>query len=200
MRNNSFLVECVIGIVSVQQSSPLIKRSFPDSRSMSGSSTWTMVQPSMSGMGDDWYRSMGQLNSKAFSWLTAASLQATVLLGGAALAPSAVAQSKAALPVTKTELLTYSSMSVVTFCEARSLDVEFVKAVRVSIAAEVFTVFQKHGGKAAELKTPLDEKQFIASSQFRLVGNALRACPKFVPAEQKKKFDTMLEQLKKNNQ
>ena len=102
-------------------------------------------------------------------------------------------------PVTKNELLTYSSMSVVTFCEARSLEVEFVKAVRLSIAAEVFTVFQKHGGKAAELKTPLDEKQFIASSQFRLVGNALRACPKFVPAEQKKKFDTMLEQLKKNN-
>jgi hypothetical protein len=33
-----------------------------------------------------------------------------------------------------------------------------------------------------------------------LVGNALRACPKFVPAEQKKKFDAMLEQLKKNNQ
>ena len=159
-----------------------------------------MVQRSMSVMGDDWLRSASQLNTKAFSWLTAASLQASVLLGGAALAPSAVAQSKAALPVTKSELLTYSSMSVVTFCEARSLDVEFVKAVRVSIAAEVFTVFQKHGGKAVELKTPLDEKQFIASSQFRLVGNALRACPKFVPAEQKKKFDTMLEKLKKNNQ
>jgi hypothetical protein len=144
---------------------------------------------------------MSQLkNSNRFAWLTAASLQATVVLGGAVLVPSAVAQSKAASPVTKTELLTYSSMSVVTFCEARSLDVEFVKAVRVSIAAEVFTVFQKHGGKAAELKTPLDEKQFIASSQFRLVGNALRGCPKFVPAEQKKKFDTMLEQIKKNNQ
>ena len=144
---------------------------------------------------------MSQLkNSNRFALLTAASLQATVVLGGAVLVPSAVAQSKAAAPVTKTELLTYSSMSVVTFCEARSLDVEFVKAVRVSIAAEVFTVFQKHGGKAAELKTPLDEKQFIASSQFRLVGNALRACPKFVPAEQKKKFDTMLEQIKKNNQ
>ena len=139
-------------------------------------------------------------NSKRFVWLTAASLQSTLVLGGAVLVPSAVAQSKAASPITKSELLTYSSMSLVTFCEARSLDVEFVKAVRVSIAAEVFTVFQKHGGKAAELKTPLDEKQFIASSQFRLVGNALRACPKFVPAEQKKKFDTMLEQIKKNNQ
>ena len=144
---------------------------------------------------------MSQLkSSNRFAWLTSASLQAIVVLGGAVLVPSAVAQSKAASPVTKSELLTYSSMSVVTFCEARSLDVEFVKAVRVSIAAEVFTVFQKHGGKAAELKTPLDEKQFIASSQFRLVGNALRACPKFVPAEQKKKFDTMLEQIKKNNQ
>ena len=144
---------------------------------------------------------MSQLkNSKRFVWLTAASLQASVVLGGAVMVPSAVAQSKAASPVTKSELLTYSSMSVVSFYEARSLDVEFVNAVRVSIAAEVFTVFQKHGGKAAELKTPLDEKQFIASSQFRLVGNALRACPKFVPAEQKKKFDTMLEQIKKNNQ
>ena len=144
---------------------------------------------------------MSQLkNSKRFVWLTAASLQSTLVLGGAVLVPSAVAQSKAASPITKSELLTYSSMSLVTFCEARSLDVEFVNAVRVSIAAEVFMVFQKHGGKAAELKTPLDEKQFIASSQFRLVGNALRACPKFVPAEQKKKFDTMLEQIKKNNQ
>jgi hypothetical protein len=144
---------------------------------------------------------MSQLkNSKRLVWLTAASLQSTLVLGSAVLVPSAVAQSKAASPITKSELLTYSSMSVVTFCEARSLDVEFVKAVRVSIAAEVFMVFQKHGGKAAELKTPLDEKQFIASSQFRLVGNALRACPKFVPAEQKKKFDTMLEQIKKNNQ
>ena len=144
---------------------------------------------------------MSQLkNSKRFVWLTAASLQSTLVLGGAVLVPSAVAQSKTASPITKSELLTYSSMSLVTFCEARSLDVEFVNAVRVSIAAEVFLVFQKHGGKAAELKTPLDEKQFIASSQFRLVGNALRACPKFVPAEQKKKFDTMLEQIKKNNQ
>ena len=152
-------------------------------------------------MGDDQSKSMSQLkSSNKFAWLTSASLQAIVVLGGAVLVSSAVAQSKAASPVTKSELLTYSSMSVVTFCEARSLDVEFVKAVRVSIAAEVFTVFQKHGGKAAELKTPLDEKQFIASSQFRLVGNALRACPKFVPAEQKKKFDTMLEQIKKNNQ
>lgn len=167
---------------------------------MSGSSTWTMHQRPVSLMSDDWIRSMSQLNSKAFFWLSAASLQASVILGGAALAPSAAAQSNSQTPVTKNELLTYSSMSVVTFCEARSLDVEFVKAVRVSIAAEVFTVFQKHGGKAAELKTPLDEKQFIASSQFRLVGNALRACPKFVPAEQKKKFDTMLEQIKKNNQ
>ena len=159
-----------------------------------------MHQRPVSLMSDDWIRSMSQLNSKAFFWLSAASLQASVILGGAALAPSAAAQSNSQTPVTKNELLTYSSMSVVTFCEARSLDVEFVKAVRVSIAAEVFTVFQKHGGKAAELKTPLDEKQFIASSQFRLVGNALRACPKFVPAEQKKKFDTMLEQIKKNNQ
>ena len=81
---------------------------------------------------------MSQLkNSNRFAWLTAASLQATVVLGGAVLVPSAVAQSKAASPVTKSELLTYSSMSVVTFCEARSLDLEFVKAVRVSIAAEV---------------------------------------------------------------
>ena len=145
---------------------------------------------------------MSHLNSKTFFWLSAASLQASVLLGGAVLAPSSMAQSRASMPtapVTKNELLTYSSMSVVTFCEARSLEVEFVKAVRLSIAAEIFTVFQKHGGKAAELKTPLDEKQFIASSQFRLVGNALRACPKFVPAEQKKKFDTMLEQIKKSN-
>ena len=72
---------------------------------------------------------MSQLNSKAFFWLSAASLQASVLLGGAVFAPSSMAQSRASMataPVTKNELLTYSSMSVVTFCEARSLEVEFV--------------------------------------------------------------------------
>ena len=135
MRNNSFLVECVIGIVSVQQSSPLIKRSFPDSRSMSGSSTWTMVQPSMSGMGDDWGRSMSQLNSKAFSWLTAASLQASVFLGGVALAPSAVAQSKVTTPLTKPDLATYSTMSLLTFCQARDLDVGFETSLRIALVA-----------------------------------------------------------------
>ena len=52
---------------------------------------------------------MSQLNSKAFFWLSAASLQSSVLLGGAVLAPSSLAQSSGSMPtapVTKNEVLT----------------------------------------------------------------------------------------------
>ncbi|BEV36543.1 hypothetical protein CREGCYN_13550 [Synechococcus sp. M16CYN] len=138
------------------------------------------------------------LNLKAFLCVSTATLQAAIVLGSVVLVPLASALPRAkSTPVTKDELLTYSSMSVISFCEARALDIDFVKSIKVGISAEVFTIFQKHGGRAVELNEPLDKKQFIASSQFRLVGNALRACPNFVPPEQKKKFEAMLEQLKR---
>ena len=140
---------------------------------------------------------MSQLNSKAFFWLSAASLQASVLLGGAFFAPSSMAQSKTTTPLTTAELATYSTMSLLTFCQARTLDVGFEDSLRIALAAEVITVFQKHGGKAEGLKAPLDEKNFAAGAEFRLVGRALEACPKFVPPDQKSKFTKFAEKLKK---
>ena len=136
-------------------------------------------------------------NSKRFVWLTAASLQATFVLGGAVFVPSVVAQSKVTTPLTKTDLATYSTMSLLAFCQARDLDVGFENSLRIALAAEVITVFQKHGGKAEGLKDPLDEKQFAAGAEFRLVGRAIEACPKLVPAEQKSRFEKVAEKIKK---
>ena len=142
---------------------------------------------------------MSQLNSKAFFWLSAASLQASVLLGGAVLIPSSMAQSKATTPLTTAELATYSTMSLLTFCQARNLEVDFKNSLRIALSAEVITVFEKHGGEAEGLKAPLDENKFAAGAEFRLVGRALEACPKFVPAEQKSKFEKFAKKIKKIN-
>ena len=121
------------------------------------------------------------------------------MLGSAALAPSVIAQSETATPLTKAELATYSTMSLLTYCQARSLDVGFENSMRIALAAEVITVFQKHGGEAEGLEKPLDEKQFAAGAEFRLIDRALKACPKFIPAEQKSKFEKIVERIKKNN-
>ena len=108
-----------------------------------------------------------------------------------------MAQSKTTTPLTTAELATYSTMSLLTFCQARTLDVGFEDSLRIALAAEVITVFQKHGGKAEGLKAPLDEKNFAAGAEFRLVGRALEACPKLVPPDQKSKFTKFAEKLKK---
>ena len=140
---------------------------------------------------------MSQLNSKALFWLSAASLQVSVLFGGAVLAPSSMAQSKATTPLTTAELATYSTMSVLTFCQARTLDVGFEDSLRIALYAEVMTVFKKHGGKVEGLKAPIAEKNYAAGAEFRLVGRALVLCPKFVPPDQKSKFEKFAEKVKK---
>ena len=140
---------------------------------------------------------MSQLNSKALFWLSAASLQVSVLFGGAVSAPSSMAQAEATTPLTTAELATYSTMSLVTFCRARTLDVGFEDSLRIALYAEVITVFKKHGGKAEGLKAPIAEKNYAAGAEFRLVGRALETCPKLVPPDQKSKFTKFAEKVKK---
>ena len=77
------------------------------------------------------------MNSRTLAWLAAAAFQVSPFLVGSARLDSADAQANPdAMPATKEQIVTYSAMSLQTFCTARSLDIDFKKSVSVALAAE----------------------------------------------------------------
>ena len=100
-------------------------------------------------------------------------------------------------PASAEEMNTYTVMSVSTFCDARTQGVDFQKSLIISLAGQASAFFQKHGAKVQGSKEKVSEKQFISMSSFRVVGGALRVCPKSVPAEEKKKYDLMVKDIEK---
>ena len=100
-------------------------------------------------------------------------------------------------PATAEEMNTYTVMSISTFCDARTQGVDFQKSLIISLAGQASAFFQKHGALVQGNKDKVSEKQFISMSSFRVVGGALRVCPKNVPSEEKKKYELMVKDIEK---
>ena len=99
-------------------------------------------------------------------------------------------------PATAMEVNTYGLMSIVTFCDARALEIDFNKSLRVALAGQGHVIYGKHGGLIPGSKTPIQEKQFVNRASFLIVGGALKICPKSVPAAEKKRFEETAASLK----
>ena len=99
-------------------------------------------------------------------------------------------------PATAMEVNTYGLMSIATFCDARQLEIDFNKSLRVALAGQGHVFFGKHGGLIPDSKTPLSEEQFINRASFLIVAGALKACPKSVPAAEKARFEKAAASLK----
>ena len=100
-------------------------------------------------------------------------------------------------PASAEEMNTYTVMSVSTFCDARTREIDFQKSLIISLAGQASAFFQKHGGLVQGSKDKVSEKQFISMSSFRVVGGALNVCPENVPAEEKKKYNLMVKDIEK---
>ena len=124
---------------------------------------------------------------------------AALVLAAPVLSPAtAFAQASKDLttPATELEVNTYGLMSIVTFCDARALKIDFNKSLRVALAGQGHVIYGKHGGLIPGSKKPLPEKQFLNRASFLIVGGALKVCPKSVPVEEKERFEKVAASLK----
>ena len=127
------------------------------------------------------------------SFAAVASLLAAPLLSP----PIALAQASKdkPKPATAMEVNTYGVMSIATFCDARKLEIDFNKSLRVALAAQGHVIYGKHGGLVPGSTTPLPEEQFINKASFLIVGGALKVCPESVPAAEKARFEKVAASL-----
>ena len=136
------------------------------------------------------------MNTRTLVWLAAAVFQASPFLVGSSRLDSANAQVKSnALPATKEQIVTYSAMSLQTFCTARNLDIDFKKSVSVALAAEANFIALRHGFKVEGITKPLTKQQLSNVISNQLIAQAVNACPEYVPDEVKKE----IEEFKKKN-
>lgn len=136
------------------------------------------------------------MNSRTLAWLAAAAFQVSPFLVGSARLDSADAQANPdAMPATKEQIVTYSAMSLQTFCTARSLDIDFKKSVSVALAAEANFVALRHGFKVEGIAKPLTKQQLSSVISNQLIVQAVNACPEYIPDDVKKE----IEEFKKKN-
>ena len=140
------------------------------------------------------------MNSRSLAWLAAAAFQVSPFFVGSARLDSADAQAKPdAKPATKEQIVTYSAMSIQTFCTARSLDIDFKKSVTVALSAEANFIALRHDFKVEGLDKPLTKQQLEASLQNRLLVRAVTICPKYVPNDIKNDVKKTIEEFEKRN-
>jgi len=116
------------------------------------------------------------------------------IAGNARAQKSAVSPS----PATVDEMNTYMFMSINTFCQASDLGLDFDKSMSTALAGVSSVFSQKHGFMIKGQDKKLTGKQFVNQTVFNVVGAALQACPKSIPADKKKEFNSMLKEINKN--
>ena len=103
---------------------------------------------------------------------------------------------KKTIPATADQIDTYARISVVTFCEARALKIDFQKSMLLALTAHGQVLFGKHGGVVPGSAKPITQDQFLNNASFMTLSGAIQGCPSQVPAAEKKKFDEAVKKIK----
>ncbi len=118
------------------------------------------------------------------------------------LAPHAMANEESSLklkPASKEDVYLYRGITASYFCNARTSDVEFPKAIGIAAATYVQVLNGRHGGLVASAgKKKLTNKQLFSGAEFQIVTAAMEYCPKQVPKKIKKKVEKAIQSQKKS--
>ena len=101
-------------------------------------------------------------------------------------------------PATADQVDTYARISILTFCEARRLKINFTNSMILAVTGQGRVIFGKHGGIVPGSTKPLTQEQFLNNASFMTISGALQGCPSQVPAEEKKKFDEVVKKIKES--
>ena len=102
---------------------------------------------------------------------------------------------KKTTPATVDQVQTYTGISTAIFCRARQLEVDYQKSLALAISVQGEVIFVKHGGVVPGSSKPLEQKQFLNSAPIMVMAQALRVCPKMIPAEEKKKIEADIKKI-----
>lgn len=129
-------------------------------------------------------------------------LAATIFLTPLTLiSPASFAQAAADAdkkPATNADIFLYRGIGITTFCVARSVDVEFPKAVGIAASSYAQVVEGMHGGFIASVGTKkLTAKELFIGAESQIIIGAIKTCPEKVPADVKTKVEEALKKQQK---
>lgn len=100
-------------------------------------------------------------------------------------------------PASNEDVLFYKIITTSVFCNARSLKVDYPKAITIAALSYAQVILGKHGGLIASTgKKKLTEKQILAGAELEVVSGAIQGCPDMVPADVKTKVEEALSKMK----
>ena len=98
------------------------------------------------------------------------------------------------------DLFLYRQMGASYLCISSKAEVDFKKGLGIASATFANVIIGKHGGAIKELgNQKLDEKKLYNAGTFRIVGSALKICPKSIPNKIKNDYEKRLKQLVKQS-
>ena len=116
----------------------------------------------------------------------------TLLVAGAAAMAQGAAKPQTQ-PASDKDIGLYIRMSVVYFCNARAIDIEFPKALGAAASAYAGVLQGRHGGfVAAAGNKKLTPKVLYENAEIQTLRGALSNCPDEVPADVKTKVEEAL--------
>ena len=103
---------------------------------------------------------------------------------------------------TNEEVFTYKVIGGLTICNALNLGVDFKKAQEIAVRTYINVLVAKHDKKITNPQfeeETLSENNLIYGSQFMLISDATKRCPKDIPDEVKEAVEDQYKKLDKEN-
>ena len=103
-------------------------------------------------------------------------------------------------PASQQDVFLYKQMGASYLCKSLNdkIDFDFKKAFAVSTYTFAEVIFSKHGNLIKEAgKEKLTMERVFYIGEIEILNSAIKICPKQVPSDIKKKFETTLNKLKK---
>ena len=102
-------------------------------------------------------------------------------------------------PATDKEIFLYRQMGISNLCNSRSVGTYFAKSISAAAKSYQLLISSKHGGYIKELgDVKLTNKQIYNGAILQILEGAIKNCPEYVPAADKKRFAEALKKLDKN--
>tara|TARA_A100001035_G_C27431667_1_gene341781 strand:+ start:102 stop:551 length:450 start_codon:yes stop_codon:yes gene_type:complete len=104
------------------------------------------------------------------------------------------------LPASPQDIFLYKQMGASYLCKSINdkIDFDFKKAFAVATSTFAEVIFSKHGNLIKEAgKEKLTMERVFYIGEIEILNSAIKICPKQVPSDIKKKFETTLNKIKK---
>ena len=100
-------------------------------------------------------------------------------------------------PASNEEISLYQVITTSVFCNARSLKVDYAKAISTAALTYTQMLVGKHGGFIASTgNKKLSNKQLLNGAEFQIIAGAIQGCPDMVPADVKTKAEQAISKMK----